>query len=122
MAKTFLIWAAVFGFLSVALGAFGAHSLKAVLDEYGRQIWEKAVLYQMFHTLALLTTGILQNIFKDVNFNLAGYAFITGVILFSGSLYILALSNIKILGAVTPLGGIAFLTGWGFLAFKLFKL
>lgn len=122
MANFFLIWAAIFGFLSVALGAFGAHSLKAVLDDYGRQIWEKAVLYQMFHTAALMATGILQNLFKDINFNISGYAFITGIILFSGSLYILALSNIKLLGAVTPFGGIAFLIGWGFLAYRLLKL
>jgi len=112
MKNIWLVISAVSGFLVVALGAFGAHGLKEVLDEYGRTIWEKAVLYQMFHTVAIIAVAILQHLFKIVNFNSAGWGFLAGIILFSGSLYILALTGIKPLGAVTPFGGLSFLFGW----------
>jgi len=120
--KLFLISGALFALISVALGAFGAHGLKNILDDYGRDIWQKAFLYQMFHALALLLTGILQNIFKEINFSVAGYAFILGILLFSGSLYILALTNIKTLGAITPIGGLAFLLGWGWMIYGFTKI
>ena len=96
-------------------------SLKNILDEYSMQIWEKAVFYQVIHALAIIITGILQNVYKEANFKMTSYAFITGIILFSGSLYILALSQIKIFGAVTPLGGISFLMGWGSIVYILLK-
>ena len=75
MARVWLVLAAVLGFLSVALGAFGAHSLKNLLDEYGKSIWEKAVLYQMFHTLALLAVGLSQLFIRNASFSIAGYSF-----------------------------------------------
>ncbi len=121
MQNTFITAAAISGFLTVALGAFGAHALKSVLDSYGHDIYNKAVLYQMFHTLALLGVALLQNHFKSMNLNPAGYAFLLGIVLFSGSLYLLAISGVKILGAVTPLGGLAFLFGWAWLAFQFIR-
>ena len=122
MGKVILITGAVFSFLFVALGAFGSHSLKDVLDSYGKSIWEKAVLYHMVHAIALILVGLLQNYFKAINFNLAGYLFIAGIVLFSGSLYFLAVTRITALGMVTPLGGLCFLAGWGWLVYCFWKV
>lgn len=121
MSKTWLLVAAGLGFLSVALGAFGAHGLKNVLDSYGREIYEKAVLYQMFHALALLGVGLLQRQNEALALAPAGWLFLAGVILFSGSLYVLALTGMKWLGAITPFGGLAFLSGWLWLAYLLLR-
>jgi len=122
MVKIWLVSASLFGFLSVALGAFGAHSLKNVLNEYGKSIYEKAVLYQMFHSTALLAVGILQHLFKGISFSPAGFGFLVGILLFSGSLYALAITGIRWLGAVTPIGGIAFLFGWAWFIWALFRV
>ena len=122
MAKLWLMTAAIFGFLSVALGAFGAHSLKNVLDEYGKSIYEKAVLYQMFHAMALFAVGLLQHHFKELPFGPAGWGFLAGIVLFSGSLYLLAVTDIRWLGAITPFGGIAFLFGWLWLIYGIWRL
>jgi uncharacterized membrane protein YgdD (TMEM256/DUF423 family) len=122
MVKIWLFLAAIFGFLSVALGAFGAHSLKNVLDEYGKSIYEKAVLYQMFHSMALLVVGVLQHLFKGTSFSPAGFCFLIGILLFSGSLYALAILEVKWLGAVIPVGGIAFLFGWVWLIFAISRI
>jgi uncharacterized membrane protein YgdD (TMEM256/DUF423 family) len=112
MPKFWLISASISGFLSVGFGAFGAHSLKYVLDEYGKSIYEKAVLYQMFHTLALFLVGVLYHFSKEKSFFLAGWGFFIGILLFSGSLYVLAITGVKGLGVITPIGGVAFLFGW----------
>ena len=121
MARFWLISAAVFGFLSVALGAFGAHGLKDVLSEYGHIVYDKAVRYQMFHTLALFALGVLQIQLKEISFKICGWSFIIGIILFSGSLYLLALTDIKWLGALTPFGGVAFTVGWFWLGYTIVK-
>jgi uncharacterized membrane protein YgdD (TMEM256/DUF423 family) len=121
MVKLWLVSATIFGFLSVALGAFGAHSLKNVLDEYGKAIYEKAVVYQMFHAIALLAVGLLQHVAKTTSFSFAGWGFFTGVVLFSGSLYLLAITGMKWLGAITPIGGVAFLFGWICFSFSIIK-
>ena len=100
--------AAVSGFLTVALGAFGAHGLKALLTEYDTvDIWDKAVLYQMFHTLALLGLALRPTVNTG-----AAIGFLIGICVFSGSLYVLAVTNLRWFGAITPLGGLAFLIGW----------
>ena len=101
----------IFAFFAVVTGAFGAHALKASLDEYSLGIWHTAVTYQMSHALALVLLGLFE---KQVGerFPLVLGLFSAGILLFSGSLYALALSGIKILGAITPLGGAAFLAGW----------
>jgi len=122
MVKIWFFLAALFGFLSVALGAFGAHSLKNILDEYGKSIYEKAVLYQMFHSMALLAVGVLQHLFKGISFSPAGFGFLIGILLFSGSLYVLAITSVKWLGAITPIGGLAFLFGWAWLLWALSKI
>ena len=121
MLKFWLISGAISGFLSVGLGAFGAHSLKNILDEYGKSIYEKAVLYQMFHTLALFLVGILYHLFKETYFFLPGWGFLIGIVLFSGSLYVLAITHMKWLGVITPFGGVAFLFGWFWLIWTLGK-
>jgi len=122
MVKIWLLLAAFFGLLSVALGAFGAHSLKNILDEYGKSIYEKAVLYQMFHSMALFAVGVLQHLFKGISISPAGFGFLIGILLFSGSLYVLAISGVKWLGAITPIGGLAFLFGWAWLLWVLLKV
>ena len=122
MSKNWLFTSAILGFLAVALGAFGAHSLKNILDAYGKEIYEKAVQYHMFHTLAIAFVGLLQNQFETVSFTISAWAFFIGIIVFSGSLYILAITGHKWLGAITPLGGTAFLLGWGLLAYRLLKI
>jgi uncharacterized membrane protein YgdD (TMEM256/DUF423 family) len=113
--KFFIIAGAINGFLAVALGAFGAHLLEGrVADKY-LSTWGTAVQYQMFHALALVAIGILMSskILGHVSqLNVAGYLILAGIIIFSGSLYVLSLTGISILGAVTPIGGVAFLAGW----------
>ncbi|MFC4354073.1 DUF423 domain-containing protein [Chryseomicrobium palamuruense] len=113
--KLFLIAGAINGFLAVALGAFGAHALKERLTERYLAIWETAVQYQMFHAIALIAIGILLHpnlLGASGILNGAGYAILIGIIIFSGSLFVLALSGVGILGAITPIGGVAFLVGW----------
>ena len=121
MVKFWFISAAIFGFLSVALGAFGAHSLKNILDEYGKSIYGKAVLYQMFHTVALFAVGVIQRFDEETSFSIAGWGFFIGIILFSGSLYVMATTGLKWPGAITPIGGIAFLLGWFWFVVSIFK-
>ena len=121
MARFWLVAASIFGLLSVALGAFGAHSLKNVLDDYGRSVYEKAVLYQMFHTMALFAVGLMQHLDKETSFSMAGWGFFIGIVLFSGSLYFLAVTGMKWVGAITPVGGVAFLFGWVCLAWTAAK-
>lgn len=116
--KQLLLTGAVLGFLSVALGAFGAHALKATLTANGRvETFETAVRYQFFHALALLFAGL----WVGQNTWAGGYAWIAGVILFSGSLYVLSITNSTALPVVlaTPLGGLCFLIGWGMLIYSL---
>ncbi len=114
-----LVIGAISGCLVVILGAFGAHGLKDVLDEYGKSIYEKAVLYQMFHTIAILVLGIIEKIQPNIDLDLAGWAFLLGIILFSGSLYILAITGNKFFGMITPVGGIFYILGWVLLLFKV---
>jgi len=115
----FLVIGAISGSLVVILGAFGAHGLKDILDEYGKSIYEKAVLYHMFHTMAILILGLIEKNQSELQLSLAGWAFIFGIILFSGSLYVLAVTGIKSLGMVTPIGGVFFIIGWVSLFFKV---
>ncbi len=121
----FAFMGAVLGGLTVALGAFGAHALKPVLEawdnSYGLIIWDKAVFYQAMHALALLSLPLFSEIMSPKALNVTGYMFIAGSILFSGSLYVLAISGIKALGAITPIGGTAFVIGWAVLAIALYK-
>lgn len=111
----FIIAGAINAFLAVAFGAFGAHALKEKLSEKYLAIWETAVQYQMYHAIGLIVIGILMssNIIGNVSqLSWAGYLMLAGIVIFSGSLYVLSLSGIGILGAITPIGGIAFLAAW----------
>ena len=113
MAKIFLILGGSFAGLAVGIGAFGAHELKSVLEVTNRmETFETAVKYQFYHALALILLGLLMQKFDHRMFTWAGYGYIAGIILFTGSLYVLSLSGVTKWGAVTPLGGIAFLIGW----------
>ncbi|MEL6472063.1 MAG: DUF423 domain-containing protein [Cyanobacteria bacterium J06623_4] len=113
MARVFLAIASVLGALSVMGGAFGAHALKGKLSESALGSFETGVRYQMYHAIALLLVALLITQYPQVKgFGIAGWGFVVGVVLFSGSLYGLSLANIKALGPVTPLGGLAFIIGW----------
>ena len=115
--------ASILGGLSVAGGAFGAHALKAQLSEKALATFELGTRYQMYHSLALLLVGLLWlQIPTNGWLNYASWAFILGIVIFSGSLYGLSLSGIKILGAVTPIGGVALIVGWAMVAIAAFSL
>lgn len=120
--KVFGALGGFFGFLAVALGAFGAHVLKARLSPDDLAIFETGVRYQMYHALALLLlAALLPRGGSAGAFTLAGWAFLVGIVLFSGSLYLMVFSGQRWLGAVTPLGGVAFLAGWSALAWAFFR-
>ena len=103
------------------MGAFGAHALKDRLGEYV-STYDKAVLYQMFHSLAILFISLFSYHLNTEDFNIVIWMFILGIILFSGSLFILSISCIKWLGAITPIGGILFIFGWILTFIKILKL
>ncbi|MEM7165661.1 MAG: DUF423 domain-containing protein [Planctomycetota bacterium] len=111
--------AAILGFLTVALGAFAAHTLKSRLTPEALDIWEKAVRYQMFHVLALAWAAHASRSGGRLSL-VAAWCFLGGIALFSGSLYLLAGTGVRSWGAVTPFGGIAFLIGWVCLAISAF--
>jgi len=119
--RLFAITGCVGGGLAVALGAFGAHGLKNALAPEMLGIFETAVRYQMYHALALIASALLSERFSTGRtwFNLAGWFFVLGIVFFSGSLYILSLTSLMWLGAVTPIGGLAFITGWGMLGWAI---
>lgn len=118
--KRLVLTGAILGFLGVAVGAFGAHGLKNVLDEEAMEIYHTGVQYHLVHVLAILFAALLSDKLQGTRGERdafrAGWCFAAGILLFSGSLYLLAVSGIKPLGAVTPLGGVLFLAGWGLLA------
>jgi uncharacterized membrane protein YgdD (TMEM256/DUF423 family) len=120
-ARPFFLLGAGFAFLAVTLGAFGSHSLKAVLAPEMLAVFETGVRYQMYHALALFAVGWAAHQYPQASFHIAGWLFAAGIILFSGSLYVLALSGVRWLGAITPLGGLCFLAGWGTLARQFWK-
>ena len=118
MANKFLKTSFLLGALAVALGAFGAHKLKELVDEQSLHTFQTGVLYHFIHLIALAITGILIRQSPLNWFTRAGYLFIAGIILFSGSLYTLtflkaaAIENMNWIGAITPLGGVSFIAGW----------
>ncbi|MFO1316481.1 MAG: DUF423 domain-containing protein [Burkholderiales bacterium] len=116
-ARLALVLGAVAMFVAVAAGAFGAHALKGRLSPEMAAVWQTAVQYQAWHALALLGAGALRLHWPDRRgIGLACALFAAGIVLFSGSLYVLALTGVRGLGAVTPFGGVAFLAGWAVLA------
>ena len=117
MDRTFLLIGSILGFLGVALGAFGAHGLRNRLSPEMLTVFETGVRYQMYHVLAvLIVAAAIGHIGTARLLVLAGWLFVAGILLFSGSLYALALTGVTTLGAITPIGGLLFLIGWGSLA------
>ncbi|MCP3060461.1 Uncharacterized membrane protein YgdD, TMEM256/DUF423 family [Myxococcus fulvus] len=116
MMRWWLVLGAVNAFLSVAAGAFGAHGLKSRLSPDLLVIFETGARYHMYHALGLIAVGLLGTLRPAPLLNGAGWAMLVGILLFSGSLYALALSGVRALGAITPLGGLGFLAGWALLA------
>ncbi len=112
MDRTFTAVAALFGFLGVALGAFGAHALRASLDPRDLEIFETAVRYQLVHAVALLGVAWAWTRWPGTATVTAGWLFVAGILIFSGSLYALVLTGQRWMGAITPVGGVAFLAGW----------
>ncbi|WP_107666267.1 DUF423 domain-containing protein [Cyanothece sp. BG0011] len=114
MIKLFLFMGSILAGLSVAGGAFASHALKDKLSDRALEIFETGTKYQMYHALALILVALLLTRLETIPITLssAGYAFIIGVVIFSGSLYALSLTGIKWLGAIAPIGGAAFLVGW----------
>lgn len=111
--KAFIVIGAINAFLAVALGAFGAHGLKDRLDAHYLDIWKTGVTYQMFHAAGILVIGLLlSKAAASSLFTWSGWLMLAGIILFSGSLYLLSLTKIGPLGAITPIGGVCFLAAW----------
>ncbi len=117
----FGIIGSVFAFLGVALGAFGAHGLRGRLTPGDLAIFETGVRYQMYHALALLLVALVLSRGAGGAASLSGWAFSAGILVFSGSLYLMVFTGQRWLGAVTPLGGLAFLVGWTALAWSFFQ-
>lgn len=117
MNRTFFVIGAVLAGLSVAAGAFGAHALRGILAQNLLDNFETAARYQMYHALALLVVGLIGDRLPTRWTNLAGWLFVTGIGFFSGSLYLLAFTGVRVFGAITPIGGVAFIGAWAALAF-----
>ena len=114
-------WGSVFMFLGVALGAFGSHILRTKISDYYLDVYKTGVWYHLVHALGLFAVAWLSTILNDPKVDAVGYLFVAGILFFSGSLYLLAITGQKWLGAVTPLGGLSMLTGWAILFFCLVK-
>ncbi len=123
MDRLFISIGAVSALLAVAAGAFGAHALRDRIAADLLDVFETAARYEMYHALALVAVGLLSTRFSGGGgwIAAAGWLFVAGTVLFSGSLYALALSGVRWLGAITPLGGIAFLVGWAALALGVWR-
>ena len=119
--RVWIIYGSFFSLLAVVLGAFGAHGLKNILNQYSREVYTTANFYHFIHSLAIIFIAILNTQYNDINLSYSFYFFLFGIIIFSGSLYILAITGIKWLGAITPIGGVLFILGWGYIMFTFCK-
>ena len=120
-AKLFLTLGSISGALAVMIGAFGAHGLKDKLCEQMLTVYKTGVEYHFYHTLALLGIGLLSLHYKSALLTASGWSMVAGIVLFSGSLYALSTSGVKVLGAITPIGGLFFIIGWVLLALAVIK-
>ena len=119
MDRFFFLSGAIAAFIAVALGAFGAHTQRTKLTPDMNKIIEVGVRYQMYHALGLIAVAWAMTRWPEANLNAAGWAFIVGIVVFSGSLYLLSATDIRWLGAITPIGGLAFLIGWAILVWSV---
>ena len=119
--KTFLILGALSAFLAVSLGAFAAHALKEKLPAEMLSVFEVGVRYHLYHSLALFVVAWIGSQFPGANIPVAGWLFVAGIVLFSGSLYAMSLTGSRWLGMVTPVGGLCFLGGWIWIAYGVWK-
>ena len=119
MDRFFFTAGAIAAIIAVALGAFGAHSLRTKLTPDMLNIFEVGVRYQMYHALGLFAVAWAITRWPQANLDSAGWAFIIGIVIFSGSLYLLSITGMRWLGAITPLGGIAFLAGWAIMIWSI---
>ncbi|WP_454062528.1 DUF423 domain-containing protein [Candidatus Nitrospira salsa] len=113
---------AIMALLGVALGAFGAHGLRAILSEHMLEVFHTGVRYQMYHAFGLMVSGGALAVYQLPLFRWAIWSFLTGIFVFSGSLYVLSLTGMRWLGAITPLGGLFFIVGWMLLGIGFWKL
>jgi len=120
--KVLILIGILFGFLAVALGAFGAHALEGKISESSIATWEKAVHYQMFHAVNILIVGFALIRFESSALLFAGWAFVIGVLLFSGSLYMYSTTGIRMMAMITPFGGVIFLLGWILFGYAMMKV
>jgi len=116
MDRTFVLIGALAGVAGVGLGAFGAHGLRGRLSPEMLAVFETGVRYHVYHAVALVATAALMGRLDGRLINAAGWLFTAGIVLFSGSLYVVALTGVSVFGAITPIGGLAFLAGWACLA------
>ncbi|WP_017862181.1 DUF423 domain-containing protein [Leptospira interrogans] len=119
--KTILVFTSLFGFLGVALGAFGAHGLKSILSPEMLAIYETGNRYHLIHTIPPLILALTGHLNNNGLVWISSILFLAGILIFSGSLYILSVTGIKILGAIPPIGGISFLIAWAFLGFSVIR-
>ena len=120
--KLFLTAGAISGAMAVLLGAFGAHLLKQMISSEMLEVYKTGIQYQFYHTFALLFTGILMNFRPAKSLKWSGYLFIAGTTIFSGFLYLLAITGIKSLGMIVPIGGLMLVGGWIFLLINILKI
>ena len=116
MDRFFIISGSLSGGIGVAAGAFGAHALRARLEPRMLEVFETGARYQMYHAIAMLAAAWIVTRFPGALSNASGWLFLAGTLLFSGSLYAMALTGVRALGAITPLGGVCFIAGWACLA------
>jgi uncharacterized membrane protein YgdD (TMEM256/DUF423 family) len=121
MERFFFVVGSVMAFFAVALGAFAAHGLKPRLSSEMLAVFEVGVRYHMYHALALLAVAWACARWPDSRAHIAGWAFLFGIIIFSGSLYVLSTTGIRWIGAITPIGGVAFLIGWILLVWAVWR-
>ena len=121
MSRTFIILGSLLSFVGVALGAFAAHALKDKLPPDLFAIWEVGVRYHMYHALGLFAVAWVSAQFPDANVFVSGWLFVAGIVIFSGSLYLMSLSGVRWLGAVRPIGGLCYLAGWLWMGWSVWR-
>lgn len=121
MDRVFVVLGAVSGAIGVGAGAFGAHALRARVEPRLLEVFETAARYQMYHALALVAVGLILARWPSTSTTVAGWLFVAGTVLFSGSLYAMTFTGVRALGAITPLGGLCFIGGWLLVALSAWR-